>query len=143
MKIDPHKPLPSHTKLRYEECYAKEFLEFLYPNKYKDLEIRDKPDLYDSINDVGIEVVEAENERKKEAVKLWYTMPYVSENKKQQNKERMKQLGEKYSEPIQFWKSDDYSKAIQQNKAETNDMETAKRWGIARRFLYIKINIHS
>lgn len=82
MKIDPHKPLPSHTKLRYEECYAKEFLEFLYPNKYKDLAIRDKPDLYDSINDVGIEVVEAENERKKEAVKLWYTMLYVSENKK-------------------------------------------------------------
>ena len=77
MKIDPHKPLPSHTKLRYEECYAKEFLEFLYPNKYKDLAIRDKPDLYDSINDVGIEVVEAENERKKEAVKLWYTMHFL------------------------------------------------------------------
>lgn len=112
MKIDPHKPLPSHTKLRYEECYAKEFLEFLYPNKYKDLAIRDKPDLYDSINDVGIEVVEAENERKKEAVKLWYTMLYVSENKKQQNKERMKQLGEEYSEPIQIWQSDDYSKGL-------------------------------
>lgn len=112
MKIDPHKPLPSHTKLRYEECYAKEFLEFLYPNKYKDLAIRDKPDLYDSINDVGIEEVEAENERKKEAVKLWYTMLYVSENKKQQNKERMKQLGEEYSEPIQIWKSDDYSKGL-------------------------------
>ena len=47
MKIDPHKPLPSHTKLRYEECYAKEFL---YPNKYKDLAIRDKPDLYDFTN---------------------------------------------------------------------------------------------
>lgn len=86
MKIDPHKPLLSHTKLRYGECYAKEFLEFLYPNQYKDLAIRDKPDLYDSINDVGIEVVEAENERKKEAVKLWYTMLYVSENKKQQNR---------------------------------------------------------
>lgn len=50
MKIDPHKPLPSHTKLRYEECYAKEFLEFFYPNTYKDLAIRDKPDLLDFIN---------------------------------------------------------------------------------------------
>lgn len=45
-------------------------------------------------------------------MKLWYTMLYVSENKKQQNKERMKQLGEEYSEPIQIWKSDDYSKGL-------------------------------
>ena len=103
VKIDPNKPLPEHTKLRYEECYAKAFLEFYYPNKYFNLEIQDKPDLYDSINEIGIEVVEAEETRKKEAEKLWYTMPYVSEGKQQKNKERMKQLGEEYMGNIQVW----------------------------------------
>lgn len=103
VKIDPNKPLPDHTKLRYEECYAKAFLEFYYPNKYFNLEIQDKPDLYDSINEIGIEVVEAEETRKKEAEKLWYTMPYVSEGKQQKNKERMKQLGEEYMGNIQVW----------------------------------------
>lgn len=103
VKIDPNKPLPDHTRLRYEECYAKVFLEFYYPNKYSDLIIQDKPDLYDSINEVGIEVVEAEEAVKKETFKLWYTMPYVSECKQQKNKERMKQLGEEYTEGIQVW----------------------------------------
>lgn len=103
VKIDPNKPLPDHTKLRYEECYAKVFLEFYYPNKYSNLKIQDKPDLYDSINDVGFEVVEAEEAERKEIFKLWYTMPYVSECKRQKNKERMKQLGEEYTEGIQVW----------------------------------------
>lgn len=103
VKIDPNKPLPDHTKLRYEECYAKVFLEYFYPNEFCNLIIQDKPDLYDCKNDIGIEVVEAEEQRKKEAVKLWYTMPYVSEQEKVKNKERMKQLGEEYTEGIQVW----------------------------------------
>lgn len=103
VKIDPNKPLPDHTKLRYEECYAKVFLEYFYPNEFCNLIIQDKPDLYDCKNDIGIEVVEAEEQRKKEAVKLWYTMPYVSEQEKVKNKDRMKQLGEEYTEGIQVW----------------------------------------
>ena len=103
VKIDPNKPLPDHTKLRYEECYAKAFLEFYYPNKYSNLVMQDKPDLCDFTNDIGIEVVEAVEKSRKEAVKLWYTMPYVSEDKQLRNKDRMKQLGEEYNEGFQFW----------------------------------------
>lgn len=103
VKIDPNKPLPDHTKLRYEECYAKAFLEFYYPNKYSNLVMQDKPDLCDFTNDIGIEVVEAVEKPRKETVKLWYTMPYVSEDKQLRNKDRMKQLGEEYNESFQFW----------------------------------------
>lgn len=112
VRIDPNKPLPEHTKLRYEECYAKVFLEYFYPNEFCNLIIQDKPDLYDSKNDVGIEVVEAEEQRKKEAVKLWYTMPYVSEQEKVKNKDRMKQLGEEYMGGFQVWSTILYDKDI-------------------------------
>lgn len=112
VKIDPNKPLPAHTKLRYEECYAKVFLEYFYPNEFCNLTIQDKPDLYDNKNNIGIEVVEAEEQRKKEAVKLWYTMPYVSEEEQVKNKDRMKQLGEEYMGGFQFWSCISYDKDI-------------------------------
>lgn len=112
VRIDPNKPLPEHTKLRYEECYAKVFLEYFYPNEFCNLIIQDKPDLYDCKNDIGIEVVEAEEQRKKEAVKLWYTMPYVSEQEKVKNKDRMKQLGEEYMGGFQVWSTISYDKDI-------------------------------
>lgn len=112
VKIDPNKPLPDHTKLRYEECYAKVFLEYFYPNEFCNLIIQDKPDLYDCKNDIGIEVVEAEEQRKKEAVKLWYTMPYVSEQEKVKNIDRMKQLGEEYMGGFQVWSTISYDKDI-------------------------------
>lgn len=112
VRIDPNKPLPEHTKLRYEECYAKVFLEYFYPNEFCNLIIQDKPDLYDCKNDVGIEVVEAKEQRKKEAEKLWYTMPYVSEQEQVKNKDRMKQLEEEYMGGVQFWKPISYDKDI-------------------------------
>lgn len=112
VRIDPNKPLPEHTKLRYEECYAKVFLEYFYPNEFCNLIIQDKPDLYDCKNDIGIEVVEAEEQRKKEAEKLWYTMPYVSEQEKVKNKDRMKQLGEEYMGGFQVWSTILYDKDI-------------------------------
>lgn len=112
VRIDPNKPLPEHTKLRYEECYAKVFLEYFYPNEFCNLIIQDKPDLYDCKNDIGIEVVEAEEQRKKEAAKLWYTMPYVSEQEKVKNKDRMKQLGEEYMGGFQVWSTISYDKDI-------------------------------
>lgn len=112
VRIDPNKPLPEHTKLRYEECYAKVFLEYFYPNEFCNLIIQDKPDLYDCKNDIGIEVVEAEEQRKKEAVKLWYTMPYVSEQEQVKNKDRMKQLGEEYMGGFQVWSTISYDKDI-------------------------------
>lgn len=103
VKIDPNKPLPNHTKLRCEECYAKILLEYFYPNKYCGLIVQDKPDLYDKCNNIGIEVVEAADKQRKVLEKLWYTMPYVSKTKQEINKKIMEDAGEPYNEGFQIW----------------------------------------
>lgn len=48
-----------HTKHKYDECFAKIVLEEFFPNKYKNLIIKDKPDLVDESSNIGIEVVNA------------------------------------------------------------------------------------
>ncbi len=101
MAIDKNKPLPDHTKLDYDECCAKLILEELFPNRYPKLMLADKPDLQGK--DVGIEVTLAANRDHMEALKLWYTMPYINESSKKRNIERMEQLGVKYTPGIQAW----------------------------------------
>ena len=58
-KIEKDRPLPSHTKLDYDECYAKIVLEKFFPDQYENLQISDKPDLRDISNNIGIEVTSA------------------------------------------------------------------------------------
>lgn len=102
-KIEPGKPLPGHTKLSYEECYAKIILETLFPERYNNLAIADKPDLRDPSDTVGIEVTSATPSQKKESERLWYTMPYVTPQAAERNKERMEQLGVPYTGGVQAW----------------------------------------
>ena len=47
-KIEKNKPLPCHTRLNYDECYAKIILETFFPELFHNLEIKDKPDLIDT-----------------------------------------------------------------------------------------------
>lgn len=54
------KPLPEHTTIDYEECYAKLLLEDLFPDDLINLEIKDKPDLQNQ--NIGIEVTNARDE---------------------------------------------------------------------------------
>ena len=54
------KPLPEHTTIDYEECYAKLLLEYLFPDDLINLEIKDKPDLQNQ--NIGIEVTNARDE---------------------------------------------------------------------------------
>lgn len=113
VKIDRNKPLPEHTKLRYEECYAKLLLEILIAKYSSGLLIQDKPDLYSEKLNVGIEVTDIMSKEKKEALKLWYTMPYVTKSKQLKNIERMKQLGVDYQGGMQFWPTIYYDKGIE------------------------------
>ena len=57
MKIRKNDPLPDHTKLDYYECVAKITLEDLFPDRYQDLKVLDKPDLQGK--EIGIEVTKA------------------------------------------------------------------------------------
>lgn len=109
--IEEDKPLPEHTKLRYEECYAKLLLE-TFIGKFKNIIIQDKPDLICVACHTGVEVTDIMDKNKKEALKLWYTMPYVPKEKQQYNKERMKKLGMPYQGGIQTWPAITYDKGI-------------------------------
>lgn len=101
--IGKGKPLPNHTKLDYDECYAKLVLERHFQNRYSSLKILDKPDLIDEENGIGIEVTSAILQKRREAIKLWYKMPYYSAEEQDRKKERMQQLGEPYQGQIQGW----------------------------------------
>lgn len=108
-KIESDKPLPNHTHLDYEECYAKVILESLFLDEYKDLKIVDKPDLINETTKVGIEVTSAIPQKHREAVRLWSMIPYVSPQQADDDKERMKQLGVEYQVGVQAWQSQSYS----------------------------------
>lgn len=102
-KIEKGKPLPEHTKLDYYECYAKIILETLFSDRYETLSLADKPDLQNLKKDIGIEVTTAVDSKRREAEKLWYTMPYVKPEKQKKNIERMRQLGVEYTRGFQVW----------------------------------------
>lgn len=95
MVIDKNKPLPQHTKLDYWECYAKIVLEELFPEKFCDLRLADKPDLQDNDGCVGVEVTIANNPKQLEAESLYSTLYYKSEKQKAYDIERIEKLGAK------------------------------------------------
>ena len=100
--IDPDKPLPDHTKLDYDECCAKLILEELFPARYDQLAVADRPDLQGE--DVGIEVTTANDPRMQEALNNWVKANYdTDEVKKARHIERMAQLGVRVTGGVQAW----------------------------------------
>lgn len=95
MVIDKRKPLPPHTKLDYWECYAKIVLEELFPEKFCNLFLADKPDLQDSNGYVGIEVTRAENPKQLEAERLYAYLPYKEESQRACEIKRIEKTGAK------------------------------------------------
>lgn len=97
-----------HTELKYDECFAKLILEEYFSDRYGDLQLQDKPDLFDRKNNIGIEVVRAVDERRNEAMMLWTKMPEKNSQQQKRAIERMEQLGEEYQEGIKSWKPVSY-----------------------------------
>ena len=96
-KIEKNKPLPSHTKFNYYECYAKIVLEEFFGYN---LSLDDKPDLQDIQNNIGIEVTIAEKSETLEAERLYSTLFYVDEHTREKNIKRIEQCGSKYKDGI-------------------------------------------
>lgn len=97
-RIQKDRPLPSHTKLDYDECYAKIVLEKFFPEKYIDLKIADKPDLRDESNNIGIEVTSAIPQNDQEAASLACEIPYLGEIKKNKRISYLKTKGYDYTD---------------------------------------------
>lgn len=102
-RIIPGEPLPDHTKIDYNECYAKLVLEKVFPERYNNLIFSDRPDLRNQRNTIGVEVTSAIPEDVKESTKLWYRLESNTAKKPELNKERMKQLGVEYTGGVQAW----------------------------------------
>lgn len=96
-KIEKNKPLPSHTKFNYYECYAKIVLEEFFGYN---LSLDDKPDLQDIQNNIGIEVTIAEKSETSEAERLYSTLFYVDKHTREKNIKRIEQCGSKYKDGI-------------------------------------------
>lgn len=91
------------TKRRFSECFAKVVLETYFNDRYCDLLLSDKPDLFDEKNKIGVEVIEAVDEKKREAQTLWDEMPNKTEKQQERAKERMEDNGEVYQGDAQKW----------------------------------------
>jgi len=102
MKIRKNDPLPDHTKLDYYECVAKITLEDLFPDRYQDLKVLDKPDLQGK--EIGIEVTKASDQRHEEILNNWLKANETDdENLKSFYIDRMKHLGKEYTDGFITW----------------------------------------
>ena len=101
--IVPGKPLPKHTKVKYDECYAEIILERLYPERYTNLSLSDKPDLRNEDNTIGIEITSAISQNIRETRSLWCDLVNDTTVNSKKSKERMSQLGVPYEVGIQCW----------------------------------------
>lgn len=96
-KIRENEPLPPHTRLSYDECYAKLILEKIFPNRYENLQLSDKPDLRDLKHNIGIEVTSVIPKEEQEALNLAAMMPYVNEQSQERRRKRLKKIGYRYT----------------------------------------------
>lgn len=112
MKIKENEPLPKHTKLDWEECYAKVVLEKIYKDEFGGLKIKDRPDLQDDDNGIGIECTVAIDKRYQEAENLYIDLINGKVTNSDKCKERINQLGGKITEYMLFQSGTDSSTNI-------------------------------
>lgn len=91
--INKNEPLPKHTKVKYDECYAKIILEELYPEEFVNLEIKDRPDLQTNDREWGIEVTNAIDEDQKRAIMSYVDISYNRVRDKTRALEIIKECG--------------------------------------------------
>lgn len=97
VEIEKDRPLPRHTKLNYDECYAKIILESFFPDEYQDLQISDRPDLRTKDGNIGIEVTSAIPQKEQEALALASEIPYIDKEKQKGRIDYLKKKGYKYT----------------------------------------------
>lgn len=102
MKINDDEPLPRHTKYNWEECYAKVVLEEFFKEEFKDLNIKDKPDLQNEVLSIGIECTVSIDKESIEVEKLYSELTYGKSKNPDKCKERIKKLGGNITEYSMF-----------------------------------------
>lgn len=98
--IDPDLPLPSNTKYRFEECFAKLLLEYFFSNEFETLSLLDKPDLQNKNLDIGIEVTTAVEKNSLELERLYSELEYGLVRNQEKVEHKIKKLGGKISNGV-------------------------------------------
>ena len=96
-KIVKDRPVPRHTKLDYNECYAKIVLEKFFPDEYQDLQISDCPDLRTKDGKIGIEVTSAILQGEQEALARACEIPYIDKEIQKKRIAYLKEKGYEYT----------------------------------------------
>lgn len=95
--IQPGESMPNKKDLvKFEECFAKILLEKVYPERYKNLILSDKPDLISEDNSYGIEVTFAIPSERQEKISLWWELHLKGVKKEDQKLKRLNSLGIDY-----------------------------------------------
>ena len=112
MRIKEDEPLPKHTKVDWEEFYAKVVLEKIYKDEFSRLKIKDRPDLQDDDKGIGIECTVAIDKRSQEAENLYIDLINNKVRNPDKCKERINQLGGRITEYMLFQSGTDSSANI-------------------------------
>lgn len=96
--IDVNMPLPSNTKYRWDECFAKLIMERIVLNNNVIFEVKDKPDLQNK--EIGIEVTTAEEKDSLEMDRLYTSIEYGLIKNKEKALKKIESLGGKISNGI-------------------------------------------
>ena len=89
------KPLRSRFNTQYEECYMKQRLEYLFPDTFVELKVKDKPDLQSLDGKYGIEVTSAIPKDEQEVLQLSIDILSNMAKKPEQAKDKISKLGGK------------------------------------------------
>ncbi|BBF42412.1 hypothetical protein lbkm_1094 [Lachnospiraceae bacterium KM106-2] len=135
--IKDDEPLPSHTKLKYFECYAKIVLEDMFPKIFFNLKIKDKPDLQNNISNIGVEVTSSVDKSHKEAEALYAEWSYKEDCNRNFIEKQIKKCGAKIEEGILIGKpgEDSFLNVIKQAKLKV--LKLNKYSHFTKQYLFI------
>lgn len=77
-----YKPLSSESKKKYIELFAKATICEYFPNEYTEIKTQDRPDLLDTIQNIGIEVTQAINENYAKAINEFSLLGFETDKRK-------------------------------------------------------------
>lgn len=137
--IDSNRPLPSHTIYKWEECFAKIMLEYVFPNDFYDLVISDKPDLQSEKLNIGVEITSAVMKDDFELDRLYSDLEYGLTRNKERVNEKINLLGGSVSEgilmhPIRYRDLSQIEKCICNKMEKLNNSQYKK---FASNYLFI------
>lgn len=144
---DNKQALPEHTKLRYEECYAKVVLERAFPEIFSSpLQIKDRPDLQSIDGQIGVEVTSAlPQSRQKISAYISKISRNPNESYKEEYKKKIEAAGGHYGFIATYPSGSDsfglILKAIEEKVKKLNKPHYNKE--ILSNYLYVKSDIYA